>query len=105
MGAVVFVGPGTLTPALSRRERGRGWGVGQPVEIPDRQRRDGGPERVVRGEGSVVAVPVLPRRRDKIGEAVEKLPRREIDDAVLSGAGGLALAAGADPLGALVSRE
>jgi len=36
----------------------------------------------------VVAMPVLPRRRDEIGEPVEELKRREIDDAVGTGCGG-----------------
>jgi hypothetical protein len=37
---------------------------------------------VIRREYSVVAMPVLPRRRDEIGEPVKELIRREFDDAV-----------------------
>ena len=35
---------------------------------PDSQRRHGPPELVVRRKHSVIAMPVLPRRRDEIGE-------------------------------------
>jgi hypothetical protein len=65
----------------------------------------GGPERVIRGEDAVVAVAVLPRRRHEIGQAIEKLPRRKVDEAVLTRGGGLALPAGADPLPALVAGQ
>ena len=45
-------------------------GVALLADIPDRQRRDGFSQLVVRREYSVVAMPVLPRRRDEIGEPV-----------------------------------
>jgi hypothetical protein len=45
-------------------------------------RRDGGPELVIQRKHPVVATPVLPRRRDEIGEPVEELKRQEVDDAV-----------------------
>jgi len=50
-------------------------------------------------------MPVLPRRRHEIGEPVEKLKRRELDDAIGPWPGGLAAAAGPDPVGGLVSGE
>jgi hypothetical protein len=81
----------TLTPALSRRERGRGCGVAPLAEIPDRQRRDGGPERVVQREHPVVAVTMPSRRRHEVGHTIEKLEGLEFDDAVLSRGGGFAL--------------
>jgi hypothetical protein len=40
-----------------------GYGLALLADIPDRQRRDGGPELVIRGEHPVVAMPVLPRWR------------------------------------------
>ena len=89
---------GTLTPAPSRRERERG-------SVGDRQRRDGGPERVVRREDTVVAMAMPSRRGREIYQPVEKPAGREIDYAVPSGVGGLALPTGADPLAALVARE
>ena len=49
---------------------------------PDGERRDGPPQLVIRREYSVVAMPVLPRRPDEIGEPVKELIRREFDDAV-----------------------
>jgi hypothetical protein len=52
------------------------------ANIPDGHRRDGPPQLVVRREYSVIPMPVPPRRRDEIGEPVEKLQRREFDDAV-----------------------
>ena len=93
VGTGVFVGPGTLTPALSQRERRRGCGVGQPAEIPDRQRRYGRSERVIGGKDAVVAVAMPSRRGHEIGEAVEELEGREVDHAVLARGGGLALPA------------
>jgi len=48
---------------------------------------DGGPELVIRGEHpwrieSRQAVPVLPRRRHEVGQPVQEVKRRELDDAV-----------------------
>ncbi len=60
---------------------------------------------VVRREHPVVAMAVLPRRRDEIGEPVEELKRREFDDAVGSRPRGLAAAARADPVGGFVSGQ
>jgi hypothetical protein len=59
-----------------------GGGVAPLANIPDRQRRDGFPRPVIRREYSVIAMPVLPRRRHEIGEPVEELKRRELDDAI-----------------------
>jgi hypothetical protein len=42
------------------------------------------------------------RRGHEVGQTIEKLPRREINDAVLSRGGGLALSARADPCATLV---
>ena len=75
------------------------------ADVPDRQRRDGGPELVIRRKHPVVAMPVLPRRRDEIGEPVEELKRQEVDDAVRPRPRGLSRAARADPVGGLVSGE
>jgi hypothetical protein len=50
-------------------------------------------------------MPVLPRRRDEIGEPVEELKRRELDDAIGSRPRGLAAAAGPDPVGGFVSGQ
>jgi hypothetical protein len=52
------------------------------ADVPDRQRRHCPPELVIRCEHPVLAMPVLPRRRDEIGEPVEALKRREFDDAI-----------------------
>ena len=67
--------------------------------------RDGSPELLIRGEHAVVAMPVLPRRRDEIGEPVEELKRREFDQAVRAGPRGLSAAARPDPGGGFVPRE
>ena len=63
------------------------------ADVPDRERRDGPPELVIRRKHPVVAMPVLPRRRDEIGEPVQKLKRREFDDAAGSRPRGLSAAA------------
>ncbi len=41
------------------------------ADVADRQQRDGFPQPVIRREYSVIAMPVLPRRRHEIGEPVE----------------------------------
>ena len=73
--------------------------------VADRECRDGFSQPVVRREYSVVAMAMLPRRRDEIGQAVEELKRRELYDTVNSRPRGLTPAAGADPVGRFVSRE
>ena len=82
-----------------------GRGVLPLADIPDCQRRDGPPELVVGCKHPVVAMPVLPRRRHEIGEPVEELKRREVDDAIGSRPGERSAAAGPDPVGRFVSRE
>ncbi len=44
--------------------------------------RDGRPERVIRDEHPVIAMPVFPRRRHEIGQPAQEVTRRELDDAV-----------------------
>jgi len=56
-----------------------GRGIAQLATVPDSERRDGGPKLVIRGEHPVVAMPVLPRRRDEIGQPVEELQRESGD--------------------------
>ena len=57
------------------------------ADIPDCQRHDGPPELVIGREYSWLvsrwqAMPGLPRWRHEIGEPVQKLKRRELDDAI-----------------------
>ena len=75
------------------------------ADVADGERRDGWPERVIRRKDAVISVPVLARRRHKVGEPVEKLKRRELDDAIGPRPGGLSAAARADPGGGLVSGQ
>ena len=76
-----------------------GSGLALLADVADRERRDGFSQFVVRRKHSVIPMPVLPRRRDEIGEAVQKLKRREFDDAIGPRPRGLAAAAGPDPVG------
>jgi hypothetical protein len=60
---------------MSAESMPAGRGIAQLATVPDSERRDGGPELVIRGEhpwlvSSRQAVPVLPRRRDQIREPV-----------------------------------
>ena len=80
-----------------------GRGLTPLADVADRECRDAFPQLVVRREHPVVAMAVLPRRRDEIGEPVEELKRREFDDAVGSRPRGLPAAARADPVGGFVS--
>ena len=50
-------------------------------------------------------MPMLPRRGHEIGEPVEELKWRELDDAIGPRPGGLSAAAGPDPVGGFVSGE
>ena len=59
------------------------------ADVPDSQRRDGGPELVIRRKDAVIPMPALARRRHEIGEPVEELKRRELDDAIGSRPRGL----------------
>jgi len=58
-----------------------GRGLALLTDVCDRECRYGFSQLVVRRKHPVVAMPVLPRRRDELGEPVEKLKRRELDDA------------------------
>jgi hypothetical protein len=40
------------------------------ADVPDGKRRDGGPELVIRRKHPVVAMPVLPRRRDEVRQTI-----------------------------------
>ena len=82
-----------------------GTGIAPLADVPDRQRRDGPPQLVIRRKHPVIAMPVLPRRRNEIGEPVEELKRREFDDTVGSRPRGLPPTAPSDPVGRLVSRQ
>ena len=63
--AAAFLGMSADSPAGGLPAGG---GVAALANIPDRQRRDGFPQPVIRREYSVIAMPVLPRRRHEIGE-------------------------------------
>ena len=67
--------------------------------------RHGPPELVIRCKHSVIPVPMLARRRDEIGEPVQELKRRELDDAVRSRSRRLAAATGSDPVRRPMSRQ
>jgi hypothetical protein len=82
-----------------------GRGISPLADIPDGERRDGGPELVIRGEHPVIPVPMLPRRRDQIREPVEELKWGKLDDDADARPRGLPPASRADPVGRLVSGE
>jgi hypothetical protein len=82
-----------------------GRGIAPLADVPDRERRDGPPQLVVWCKHPMIAMPVLPRRRDEIDESVEELKRREFDDTFGSWPRGLPPTAPPDPVGRLVSRQ
>jgi hypothetical protein len=51
-----------------------GRGIALLADVPDRQRGDGRPQRVVRREDAVIPAPVPPRLRDEIGEPIQDHP-------------------------------
>ncbi len=65
--AIAAIVPGMDVPA--------GRGIPLLADVPDRQRRDGRAQRVVRRKDAVIAVPVPAWLRDEIGEPVEELKR------------------------------
>jgi hypothetical protein len=85
------VAPAFCGMRTARMPAGRG--VASLADFPDGQSRDGPPELVTRGEHPVIAMPVLSRRRDKVRQTIEKLKRREFDDASGSRPRGLSPAA------------
>jgi hypothetical protein len=80
-------------------------GIASLTDIPEGECRHGPPELVIRCKHSVIPVPMLARRRDEIGEPVQELKRRELDDAVRSRSRRLAAATGSDPVRRLMSRQ
>lgn len=57
-------------------------GIVPLADVSDGERRDGGPEHVIRSEHRAIPVPVLLRWWDQICEPAEKLRRRERTQAV-----------------------
>ena len=82
-----------------------GSGLTSLANIADRERRDGFSQPVDRREDAVRAMPVLPRRRHEIGQPIEKLKRREVDDTIGPRPRGRAAATGSYPVGGFVSGE
>ena len=82
-----------------------GSGVAPLADVADGERRNGFSQLVIRRKHPVIPMPVLPRRRDEIGEPVEELKRREFDDAIGPRPRGLAAAARPDPVGGFVSGQ
>ena len=72
------------------------------ADIPDGNRRDGLPQRVVRCEYSVIPMPVPPGRWDHRCKPVEKIRRRQLDDTTAPGPRRLSRASRADPDPSLV---
>jgi hypothetical protein len=56
-----------------------GRGIPLLPDVPDGERRDGRPQRVIGREDAVIPVPVPPRLRDQICEPVQKLKGRKLD--------------------------
>jgi hypothetical protein len=56
---------------IARMPAGRG--LAFLADVADGERRDGRPQRVVRREDAVIAVPVLARLRDQIRKPIEEL--------------------------------
>ena len=96
--AAAFRG-GTVSPMPAGR------GLAPLADVADRQRRDGFPEPVIQREYSVLAMPMLPRRRDEIGEPVQELKRCGFDDAIRTEPRGRAVAAGSDPVDGFMSGQ
>ncbi len=62
-------------------------------------------QRVIRREDAVVLVPVFSWRRHEVRQTIQKLKRREFNDAVGIGPGGFSRPSRADPVAGLVSGQ
>jgi hypothetical protein len=91
-----FFGGMTVAPMPAGR------GLLPLADVADRECRDGFSQPVIHREYSVIAMPVLPRRRDEIGEPVEELKRGKCDDAAGSRPRGFTAATPPDPVGGFV---
>ncbi len=85
MGRVIRVAAASCNAPVVRMPARRG--LLPLADVPDRERRDGGPELVIWRKDAWLssrrqAMPVLARRRHEIGEPVEEIKRREFDDAI-----------------------
>ena len=72
---VAAVGGGISARRMSADRMPISRGIPPLADIPDREGGDGGPELVIRGEHPVIAMPVLPRRRQEIGRSSFRTPR------------------------------
>jgi len=55
-----------------------GSGLAPLADVPDGERRDGRPEPVIRRKRPVIAMPVLPRRRDEVRQTSTKAAQQEM---------------------------
>jgi len=105
VGAGLFMSVAAAFRGMSAFRVPAGRGIPLLADVADRQRRDSFPEPVIRCKHPVVAMPMLARQRDEIGEPVQELERRKFHDPAGSRPRGLSLSAGPDPGGGLVTRE
>jgi hypothetical protein len=82
-----------------------GCGLTPPADVLNGERRDRPPQLLIQRKHPVIAMPALPRRRDKVRQTIEELKRLELDDAVGSRQRGLPRATPPDPVGRLVSGQ
>ena len=75
-------------------------GIAPFTDIPDGEGRDGRPGLVIRGVNPVIPVLMFPRWRHEIGQPVQEVTRRELDDAAGARPRGLPHAPRATALGA-----
>ena len=90
---------------LSAGRMPAGRGLALLANVPNGECGDGPPQFVIRCKHPVIPVAVLPRRRHEIGEPVEELKRRELDNAIGPRPRGLPRATPPDPVGRLVLRQ
>ena len=82
VGAGLLLGIATAFRAVTVTPMPAGYDIALLADVADRQSRDGRPQPVIGSEDAVIPVPVFPRLWNEIGEPVEELKQRELDDAV-----------------------
>ena len=90
VGAGLLLRIATAFRAVTVTSMPAGYDIALLADVAARQSRDGRPQRVIGSEDAVIPVPVFPRLWNEIGEPVEELKRRELDDAVRARLRGLA---------------
>ena len=101
MGAVLLIRVTAASGGVTVVRMPAGSSVVRLADVADHECRDGFSQPVIRREHPVVAMTMLSRPRHEVGQAVQKINRRELHDAIGPRLRRLSAAVGPDPVGGL----